>query len=63
MTGANLKEARLKVRWTQQQAASALGLTQAYLSMVERDHRPVSSSFAAPAVKAFDLSPTALPME
>src|SRR5258708_10721977 len=46
MTGQNLKEARQKAGWTQQQAASALGVTQAYLSMVERGHRPVTDSVA-----------------
>jgi transcriptional regulator with XRE-family HTH domain len=63
MTGMNLKEARQKAGWTQQQAASALGMTQAYLSMVERGRRPVSSSVATRALKTFDLPATALPME
>jgi transcriptional regulator with XRE-family HTH domain len=63
MTGTNLKQARQKVGWTQQQAASALGTTQAYLSMVERGRRPVSSSVATRALKTFDLPATALPME
>jgi transcriptional regulator with XRE-family HTH domain len=63
MTGTDLKTARLKTNWTQQQAASKLGLTQAYLSMVERGQRPVTSSLAAKALKVFDLPPTALPLE
>jgi transcriptional regulator with XRE-family HTH domain len=63
MTGSNLKEARLKAGWTQQQAASALGVTQAYLSMVERGHRSVTHSLASRALKTFDLPPTALPLE
>lgn len=63
MTGSNLKEARQRAGWTQQQAASALGVTQAYLSMVERGHRPVTGSVATRAMETFDLPPTALPLE
>jgi transcriptional regulator with XRE-family HTH domain len=63
MTGSDLKEARQKAGWTQQQAASALGVTQAYLSMVERGHRPVTDSVATRVMETFDLSPTALPLE
>jgi transcriptional regulator with XRE-family HTH domain len=63
MTGSSLKEARHKAGWTQQQAASALGVTQAYLSMVERGHRPVTDSVATRAMETFDLPPTALPLE
>ena len=63
MTGAALKSARLNSKRTQEEAASKLGLTQAYLSMVERGHRPVSSALAAHALKVFDLPPTALPLE
>jgi transcriptional regulator with XRE-family HTH domain len=53
----------LNANWTQQEAASMLGLTQAYLSMVERGHRPVTPGLAAQAMKVFDLPPTALPLE
>jgi transcriptional regulator with XRE-family HTH domain len=63
MTGTDLKTARLKTNWTQQQAASKLGLTQAYLSMLESGQRPVTLSLAAKALKVFDLPPTALPLE
>ena len=63
MTSTDLKTARHKTNWTQQQAASKLGLTQAYLSMLERGQRPVTSSLAAKALKVFDLPPTALPLE
>lgn len=63
MTGVALKSARLNANMTQQEAASMLGLTQAYLSMVEKGHRPVTSSLATHATKVFDLPPTALPLE
>lgn len=63
MTGTDLKDARRKAKWTQAKAASKLGLTQAYLSMVESGHRPVTSSLAELALKVFDLPPTVLPLE
>jgi transcriptional regulator with XRE-family HTH domain len=63
MTGATLKSARLGAGWTQQQAARRLGLTQAYLSMVEGGRRPVSARLAVEARRGFHLPPTALPLE
>ncbi len=63
MTGTDLKDARRKAKWTQAEAASRLGLTQAYLSMVESGHRQVTSSLAEHALKIFDLPPTVLPLE
>lgn len=62
MTGAELKLARHKARWTQQQAARRLAVTQAYLSMVERGTRPVSDELAAKAAQVFEVPPTALPL-
>ena len=63
LTGADLKDARERAKCTQAQAASKLGLTQAYLSMLERGHRPVTSRVARQAQRALDLPPTALPLE
>jgi transcriptional regulator with XRE-family HTH domain len=63
MTGADLKSARERANCKQAQAAAKLGLTQAYLSMVERGHRRVTPSVAARARKVFDFPPTALPLE
>lgn len=63
MTGTDLKDARRKAKWTQVEAASRLGLTQAYLSMVESGHRPVSASLSKLALKVFNLPPTVLPLE
>ncbi len=63
MTGADLKSARQRANCTQAQAAARLGLTQAYLSMVERGRRPVTSGLAVQAQKVFDFPPTALPLE
>jgi transcriptional regulator with XRE-family HTH domain len=40
MNGNLLKQARLEKNWTQEQAALALDVTQAYLSMMEKGHNP-----------------------
>jgi transcriptional regulator with XRE-family HTH domain len=63
MTGADLKTAREKAGATQAQAAARLGLTQAYLSMLERGHRPVTGELARQALRLFPFPPTALPLE
>jgi len=62
MNGDELREARLRGGWTQQQAAGKLGVTQAYLSMVEHGHRVLPSSLARKAVGMLHASPTALPL-
>jgi transcriptional regulator with XRE-family HTH domain len=62
MNGRELREARLREGWTQQEAAGRLGVTQAYLSMVERGHRVLPSSLARKAVEMLHASPTALPL-
>ena len=62
MDGNLLKEARLEKNWTQEQAALALGVTQAYLSMMEKGHRPLSERFVRKAVKVLNLPATALPL-
>jgi len=63
MDGETLKEARLTKKWTQKDAARVLGVTQAYLSMLETGHRAVSKGLARKALKVLDLPPTALPFE
>jgi transcriptional regulator with XRE-family HTH domain len=62
MDGTELKHARLASTWTQHEAAQKLGVTQAYLSMVERGTRPVSSELASRAMDVFEVSATALPL-
>src|SRR5215469_3413528 len=57
-----LHEARRNKKWTQEQTACALGVTQAYLSMVEKGRRPVSDTLARKVLKVLDLPPTALPL-
>jgi transcriptional regulator with XRE-family HTH domain len=63
MDGKTLKEARQTKNWTQKDAARALGVTQAYLSMLETGRRVVSKPCARKALKVLDLPPTALPLQ
>ena len=58
-----LRDARLRKKWTQQDAALALGVTQAYLSMLEKGHREVSDRLVLKAHKVLNLSPTVLPLK
>jgi len=60
--GNMLKEARLEKNWSQVRAALALDVTQAYLSMLEKGHRPVSERLVRKALKVLSLPPTALPL-
>jgi transcriptional regulator with XRE-family HTH domain len=62
VNGNQLKEARLVAACTQQEAATKLGVTQAYLSMMERGSRPVSTELASKAVQLFEVPATALPL-
>ena len=62
MKGSDLKSARTASHWTQAHAAGHLGVTQAYLSMVERGLRPVSAELAAAALAVFSLAPTTRPL-
>lgn len=62
MDGNALKEARRKKKWTQEQAALALDVTQAYLSMLEKGRRPLSDRFVRKAVKVLNVPATALPL-
>jgi transcriptional regulator with XRE-family HTH domain len=62
MDGNSFKEARLKKNWTEVQAALALDVTQAYLSMLEKGHRPGSDRFVRRAVKVLNLPPITLPL-
>lgn len=62
MNGQELKEARLRKGWTQRQAAGKLGVTQAYLSMLERGRRVLPYRLARKAVEVLQAPPTALPL-
>ena len=63
MDGKTLSDARMASAWTQQDAAQRLGVTQAYLSMVERGVRRVSKQLAGRAIEVYAVPVTAFPLE
>ncbi len=62
MTGEELKVARERRGWTQQQAAKRLGVTQAYFSMMERGRRVLPTRLARRAAEVLHASPVTLPL-
>ncbi|MGH9760064.1 MAG: helix-turn-helix domain-containing protein, partial [Blastocatellia bacterium] len=63
MTGIQLTEARKQKAWNQRKAASRLGVSQPYLSLLERGERPITEELARKAARIFRLSPVALPLK
>jgi transcriptional regulator with XRE-family HTH domain len=63
MTGLELKLARKRLGWTQVTAAARLGVSQAYLSMLEQGVRRVPLKLQKKFVSALDLPPVALPVQ
>jgi len=59
----HLRSARQTAGLTQQQAADRLGVSQAYLALLERGRRPVTAPLGMKIVKLYRLVPTALPLE
>src|SRR5215471_5725162 len=57
-----LKAGRRKRGLTQVEAAGRLGLSQPYLSQLERGRRPVTRQLARDAARLYRLPPTALPL-
>jgi transcriptional regulator with XRE-family HTH domain len=57
-----LKLGRVGVGLTQVEAAARLGVSQPYLSQLERGHRPVTDSLARAAAKLYRLEATMLPV-
>src|SRR6476469_1381093 len=63
MTAVELRKARKIKRWTQQEAAARLGVSQTYLSLLEQGKRQVPKSRVQRLLAVYDsLSPVALPM-
>jgi transcriptional regulator with XRE-family HTH domain len=62
MNGEELREARLMKRWTQQDVAERLGVTQAYLSMLERGRRVLPAPLARKAAGMLNAPATTLPL-
>lgn len=63
MTGHQLSQYRKKKKRTQLQTARALGVSQAYLSLLEAGKRPVTARLQRKAVTFFELPPTEVPAQ
>lgn len=57
-----LRAARNTMGLTQHQAADRLGISQAYLALLERGRRPVTDQLAARIASLYSLGPIALPL-
>jgi transcriptional regulator with XRE-family HTH domain len=62
MTHEQLKAGRLETALTQVQAAARLGVSQPYLSQLEKGERPITAELARAAATLYRLPATALPM-
>ncbi len=62
MNHQQFKSGRLAAQLTQVQAAERLGLSQSYLSQLEKGQRPITAEIARVATKLYRLSPAALPL-
>lgn len=62
MDGDTLRAVREQRGWTQSQAAARLGVSQAYVALLENNVRPVHPKLARRAVRVFGLSPVLLPL-
>ena len=61
MTGRQLKSGRERKGWSQDHAARRLGVSQPYLSMLERDERRVPEQLARKAAGLYGMSAAVLP--
>src|SRR2546423_5215777 len=61
MTGRQLKSGRERKGWSQEYAGRRLGVSQPYLSMLERDERRVPEQLARKAASLYRLSAAVLP--
>ena len=62
MTGTQLAAEREKKGWTQESAARKLGVSQSYLSHLEKGNRPVTERLARAAAEMYETSPVLLPL-
>jgi transcriptional regulator with XRE-family HTH domain len=57
-----LRSARQAAGLTQQQAADRLGVSQAYLALLERGRRPITAQLGSRIANLYGLGPVALPL-
>ena len=62
MTGTHLLQFRKHSKRTQVEAARELGVSQTYLSLLEKGKRPLTDELRSKAVHAFQLPPTHMPV-
>jgi len=62
MTGTDLRIGREQRGWTQEQSAIKLGVSQPYLSLLERGSRRVPDRLARKSAALYGLSATTLPV-
>ena len=62
MTSQELRESRKQLRWTQQQAAKKLRVSQTYFSLMENGLRPVSPGVVTRLSAHTEVTATALPL-
>ena len=61
MSGATLQRARKQRGWTQAEAGARLGVSQAYVALLENGHRHIPATLARKAVRVFKLPAELLP--
>ena len=62
MSGEAFRKGREGRDWTQAEAGARLGISQAYVALLERGRRPVPADLARKAVRVFKLNPVLLPL-
>ena len=62
MTALEFKNARLRRKWTQEELARKLRLSQAYVALMESGRRRVPVSLARKVVRVMNMSATTLPL-
>jgi len=63
MSGEALRKVRKQRGWTQAEAGARLGVSQAYVALLEKGRRSVPDDLARKAVRTFKLNPALLPPE
>ncbi len=63
MTGMELRRARKRTGWSQQEASARLCVSQPYLSLLEREHRRLTPRLVVRATRILGLPLTSLPLK